>query len=115
MGDFSGGGDSGFSGGDGGGDSGFSGGGVAGGKGGVGIRGSGVSTGGVAIGIAVLSAGGDGGDGIGDSCRLATVVCCTVIDFERVVSMGFGSIRSLSKSSTRRNDDRNSQIEEIPT
>lgn len=59
-----------------------------------------MSTGGVAIGIAT-SSGDRGGGGGGELCRLIT---CTVTDLERVVSSGCGSIRSLSKSSTERDD-----------
>lgn len=61
-----------------------------------------MSTGGVAIGIATSSGDRGGGGGGGELCRLIT---CTVTDLERVVSSGCGSIRSLSKSSTERDDE----------
>ena len=82
-----------------------------------------MSTSGVSIGIAVSSAGrggtsGNGGGGAGactgDGCRLAGFVS-TLNDFERVISVGYGSMRSRSKSSTRRNNDRSEQTVQIDT
>ena len=87
---------------------GFSGGGDAVGKGGVGSRGTGVRTGGVRIGMAVSSACVGATE---ESCRLIVRISCIVCDFDGMVGVGMGSMRSRRISSTDRKDDRDSSMD----